>query len=267
MQIWIIHKKKIGIVCVTIWILVMLCFFCFMTKNSKIFAVELLYHSVVEDEFQNRISNLVNGEEKIAYLTFDDGPNITVTPKILDILKEKEVKATFFVIGKYVEEHPEITKRAYEEGHYIANHGYYHNNAILYKSEESFINEIKKTDLAIGKAIGIENYCSHVFRFPNGYMSSQNKAKKKQVATLLSKMDYAYIDWNCLNNDSMKKYTKEQLLNNLKKSCKNKNTLVILMHDTKDVSNSSEVLEESIEYLKTKGYQFENFYHLLDNEK
>ena len=61
----------------------------------------------------------------------------------------------------------------------------------------------------------------------------------------------------------MKKYTSVQLLENLKKSNKNKNTLVILMHDTKDVSNSSAVLEESIEYLKAEGYKFENFYDLL----
>ena len=146
----------------------------------------------------------------------------------------------------------------------IANHGYSHDNTILYKSEENFINEIKKTDIAIGKAIGARNYHSYVFRFPNGYMSSQNKAQKKQAMVLLSKMNYTYIDWNCLNNDSMKKYTKEQLLNNLKKSSKNKNTLVILMHDTKDVSDSSEVLKDSIDYLKSQGYKFENFYDLLE---
>ena len=72
-------------------------------------------------------------------------------------------------------------------------------------------------------------------------------------------MDYTYIDWNCLNNDSMKKYTGSQLINNLKESSKNKNTLVILMHDTKDVSNSSLVLKESIEFLQEQGYEFKNF--------
>ena len=61
----------------------------------------------------------------------------------------------------------------------------------------------------------------------------------------------------------MKKYTKEQLLDNLKKSSKNKNTLVILMHDTKDVSDSSTALENSINYLKSQGYRFENFYSLI----
>lgn len=212
---------------------------------------------------KNKIVNLVNEKEKIAYLTFDDGPNKIVTPKVLDILKKENVKATFFVIGKNVESNPEIVKRAYEEGHYIANHGYDHNNKELYKSEESFINEIKKTDIQIGKAIGRKDYCSHIFRFPNGYMSKQNKEAKKKAVKLLNDMNYTYIDWNSLNNDSIKKYNKKELLNNLKKYSKNKGTLVILMHDTKDVSDSSEALEDSIKYLKNQGYKFENFYNLI----
>lgn len=260
MKLFIINKKKICITFITIFIIIIIYFSYSIIKSPKAFAVELSYNSVISDEFKDKISNLTNNKEKVAYLTFDDGPNTTVTPKILDILKSEDIKATFFVIGKYVEEYPEIVKRAYEEGHYIANHGYSHNNNILYKNEESFINEIKKTDMAIGRAIGIPDYCSHVFRFPNGYMSSQNKSKKKEATILLSKMNYTYIDWNCLNNDSMKKYTKEQLLENLKKCCKNKNTLVILMHDTKDVSDSSLALEDSIKYLKGKGYKFKNFY-------
>ena len=76
-------------------------------------------------------------------------------------------------------------------------------------------------------------------------------------------MNYTYVDWNCLNNDSVKKYKSAQLLNNLKKSSKNKGTLIVLMHDTADVSNSSLVLKDSISYLKKQGYEFRNFYDLL----
>lgn len=208
--------------------------------------------------------NLTHNNEKIAYLTFDDGPTDSVTPKILDILKSENIKATFFVIGKSVETHPEIVKRAYDEGHYIANHSYRHDNSILYKSSEIFINEVKETDLAIGKAIGINNYCSHIFRFPNGFMAPMYKTQKEKAVSLLLELNYDYIDWNCLNNDSMKKYSNEQLLTNLKQSCKNKNTLVILMHDTKDVNDSSLVLKDSISYLKSQGYIFKNFYSVLD---
>lgn len=244
------------------------CFLFFYLHTPFSFAIELTANSVLDESLQEKIATLPQKKEKIAYLTFDDGPTLKATGKILDILKSEDVKSTFFVVGKHVKEHPELVKRAYEEGHYIANHGYHHNNKELYKSNENFVSEIKNTDLEIGKAIGIQNYCSHVFRFPNGYMSSNYKAKKKKARELLSAMNYTYIDWNCLNNDSLKKYTYTQLLNNLKKSSKDKGTLVILMHDTSDVNDTPSILKDSIHYLKTQGYEFRNFYDLLClNEK
>lgn len=91
----------------------------------------------------------------------------------------------------------------------------------------------------------------------------QIKQKKKEAVKLLQNIDFNYIDWNCLNNDSVKKYSSSQLLNNLIKSSQNKDVLVILMHDTKDVSNSSIVLKDSIKYLKDKGYIFKNFYDII----
>ncbi|MCI8273012.1 MAG: polysaccharide deacetylase [Clostridia bacterium] len=235
-----------------------------LIRDNQVFAIEINRNSVISGEFEKQIRTLTSKEEKIAYLTFDDGPNKVVTPVVLDILKKENVKATFFVIGKNVEEHPEIVKRGYEEGHYMANHGYSHDNKKLYKSDNDFLEEVRKTDKAIGKAIGDEEYCSYVFRFPNGYIAKQNKREKERAVKLLSNMDYSYIDWNCLNNDSMKKYSNKQLLENLKKTSKNKGTLVVLMHDTKDVSNSSLVLEDSIKYLKSQGYTFHNFYDLIE---
>lgn len=112
------------------------------------------------NELQKELNQLENSQEKVAYLTFDDGPTKKSTSKILDILKEENVKATFFVIGKNVKENPELVKREYEEGHYIANHGYDHSNKKLYENEKSFIEEIKNTDVEIGKAIGKEDYQS-----------------------------------------------------------------------------------------------------------
>lgn len=259
MKIILLRKKYLKY----IFILIVLINICIMFNNTSTFFKKELMVNSEGTYYLEKITNLTKGTEKIAYLTFDDGPNIAVTPKVLDILKNEDIKATFFVIGKNVEKYPEIVKRAYEEGHYIANHGYDHNNNNLYKSSESFIEEVNKTDLAIGNAIGIENYCAKIFRFPNGYMSPQNKKKKIEAVSILERMKYTYIDWNCLNNDSVRKYSNKQLLDNLKKSAKNKNTLVILMHDTKDVNDSSEVLVDSINYLREQGYEFGNIYDLL----
>ncbi len=257
MRIFLFSKKSITI------LLFILIFTIFLIIYLLVYSkCEINCSSEVSDDFLHNINTLTSGKEKVAYLTFDDGPTTSVTPKILEILKEENIKASFFVIGKCVEAHPEIVKQAYDEGHYIANHGYSHNNDILYKSSESFINEITKTDLAIGKAISIENYCSHIFRFPNGFMAPLYKKEKEKMASLLPNINYTYIDWNCLNNDSVKKCSNTELLNNLKESSKNKNTLVVLMHDTKDVNDSSLVLKDSISYLKSQGYEFRNFYDL-----
>lgn len=258
MKVYFINKKIILWLIFSIFILLVLYIFFSIFKTSNTI-------SDTQNSSNNLYKKLIElyPNEKIAFLTFDDGPNVSVTPKVLDILKEENIKASFFVIGKCVDANPEITKRAYDEGHYIANHGYSHNNNLLYKSSDNFLNELKKTDLAIGNAIGVPNYCSHIFRFPNGFMSPLNKAKKKEAVKLLQNIDFNYIDWNCLNNDSVKKYSSSQLLNNLIKSSKNKDVLVILMHDTKDVSNSSLVLKDSIKYLKDKGYVFKNFYDIL----
>ena len=100
-------------------------------KNSNINNNNISIQSSTNEleDFYSKIQNLTNQKEKIAYLTFDDGPTLKSTSKILDILNEENVKASFFVIGKHVKEHPELVKRAYDEGHYIANHSYSHNNS------------------------------------------------------------------------------------------------------------------------------------------
>lgn len=259
MKIIIFKKKKIIITTLIIMFLNILVINIAPEIITSL-AFEKKKYSIMSEELNEKIKNHAEENEKIAYLTFDDGPNAQVTPKVLKILKKEEVKATFFVIGKNVEAHPEIVKQAYEERHYIGNHGYSHNNSILYKNDETFVNEIRKTDEAIGKAIGEENYSSKIFRFPNGFMSKSYRKRKDRAEELLKEMNYSYVDWNCLNNDSIRKYSKFQLVENLKKSAKDKDILIILMHDTKDVSNSSEALEDSIKYLKSKGYQFKNFY-------
>ncbi len=254
---FIIKRKKVILFFLLCVLICSIIYFIFNIVSEK----TILVSAFEEENLQDKISNLMNGDEKIAYLTFDDGPTSKSTPKILKILSEENVKATFFVIGKHVKQNPELVKQAYNDGHYIANHGYSHNNNKLYSSGDNFINEIKSTDLEIGKAIGIDNYSSHIFRFPNGYMASAFKSQKQQYAKLLNDINYAYIDWNCLNKDSEKKYTNSELLNNLKNSCKNKGTLVILMHDTSDVNETDLVLKDSIDYLKEEGYIFKNFYN------
>jgi len=194
--------------------------------------------------------------EKIAYLTFDDGPTSTVTPKILDILKDYQIKATFFLLGSNAEKHPELVKRIYNEGHTIGNHSYSHNNAKLYASKDAFLEEIQKTDKIIGNILGIENYSSHIFRFPNGSTAKAYLQEKQKATEWLDEIGYDYIDWNALNKDSERKYSNQVLIENLKQSAKGKGTLVVLMHDTGDVNKTYDILADSINFLLTEGYTF-----------
>lgn len=115
----------------------------------------------------DRINNIYSSsEEKRAFLTFDDGPSKTVTPLILDLLKQENIKATFFVLGSRVEYNPEIINRIFEEGHYIANHGYSHKYSSIYTSIESVLDEYNKTEQCIKTALKNDDYNSRVFRFP-----------------------------------------------------------------------------------------------------
>lgn len=258
MKILVIRKYFIYII---VFVLILTLFFFFYNINDYQQCSSTVVYS---KPTYNNLNFLLTGKEKVAFLTFDDGPNSIVTPKILDILKEENVVASFFVLGKHVKENPEIVKRAYQEGHFIANHGYSHNSNLLYKSSTDFINEIINTDKEIANAIGAQTYSSHVFRFPNGFMSPIYRRKKKALLPSLVSMNYNYLDWNALNKDSEKKYSTAQLLSNLKKSIKGKDTLVILMHDTGDVNKTYDVLKESIEYLKHQGYEFKNLYEFIE---
>lgn len=98
-------------------------------------------------------------------------------------------------------------------------------------------------------------------------MSHIYSHEKKNALKVLSDLDYVYVDWNCLNRDSEKKYSDTELLNNLKKSAKDKGTLIILMHDTADVNKTYNVLKASIDYLKHQGYEFSNFYDFVSVHK
>lgn len=132
------------------------------TKNSE-------SKKEIEEETKGKTNNIYDKNSKIAYLTFDDGPSQAVTPLILDLLKEENIKATFFVLGSNVKRNPDLVKRAYQEGHYIANHGYSHDYKKIYKNAKSVLEEFNKTEKQIQKAIESNEYSSHLFRFPGRF--------------------------------------------------------------------------------------------------
>lgn len=209
------------------------------------------------------INHIYNSDEKRAFLTFDDGPSSSVTPKILDTLKEEKVKATFFVLGTMVKSNPEILKREAKEGHYIANHGYSHIYKNIYKNETAPLEEYKKTNKLIQDALENPNYESNVFRFPGGSVGGYYDKMKKKAKKVFTENNIAYLDWNALTYDADGANTKEEIMKNLKNTCGNQNSVVILMHDAPNKDLTAKTLPDVISYLKEKGYTFYNLYDIL----
>lgn len=223
---------------------------------------ELSMKPVFTEATFDKMKNIYHAEEKTAYLTFDDGPSQTVTPLILDLLKQENIKATFFVLGNRVERNPSLVKRAYEEGHYIANHGYSHNYASIYSSPQAVLDEYNQAQNAIKNAIGTD-YDGHLFRFPGGLPGGKYKNIKLEAKELLAQNQICYIDWNALSQDAAGAKTKEALVQNVKDSVGSKQVVVILMHDAADKILTYETLPEVIAYLREQGYCFKNFYEVM----
>lgn len=215
-------------------------------------------------DFVKNVNNIYNEEEgKRVFLTFDDGPSTSVTPHILDTLKKYDIKATFFVLGSRVSDNSDLIKREYNEGHYIANHGYSHQYSKIYASSNNVLKEYNKTEQEIKKALGDEGYSSNLFRFPGGSIGGEYNRVKNKAKAELQKNQIAYLDWNALTNDAAGANTKEKIMKNFKKTVSSKNNVVVLMHDAPDKILTYETLEDIIQYLKEKGYSFKNMYDLM----
>lgn len=215
------------------------------------------------EEGKNNIANIYKSENKRVFLTFDDGPSKGVTTTILDTLKSENIKATFFVLGSRVDLYPDIVKREYEEGHYIASHGYSHVYSQLYYSPQATLDEYNKSIESIRNAIGVNEYNPHLFRFPGGYSGGKYAEMKKQAAQLLAENEIVYVDWNALTADSAGAKTTEDFIAELEKTVPKHNSVVVLMHDAGNKNVTAEALPTIIQYFRERGYEFENFYSII----
>lgn len=168
------------------------------------------------------------------------------------------------MLGNRVNAMPETVKRIYEEGHYIANHGYTHSYSSIYSSPQAVLDEFNQCNEAVKGAIGVQEYNSHLFRFPGGLVGGKYADIKREAKELLSQNDILQIDWNSLTGDAETRTpTVEFELERLKETTQNKNSLVILMHDAQAKAATAEALPQIIAYLKENGYEFKNFYEII----
>ena len=211
----------------------------------------------------DNMQNIYFADRRRVFLTFDDGPS-TNTSTILDILKQENVKATFFELGSRVEQMPELVKRAYDEGHYIASHGYSHVYSQIYTTPQTVLDEYNQSIQAIRNSIGESEYNPHLFRFPGGLPGGKYADIKTQAAQLLLDNKILNVDWNALSGDAEgNNIPVEQLLARTNETVGNKNNVVLLMHDAQAKATTVEALPQIIAFFRDRGYEFVNFYEVI----
>ena len=191
-----------------------------------------------------------NMDMKIA-LTFDDGPHPYYTARILEILNEYDIKATFFFVGQNIENYPEAAEKVYAEGHEIGNHTYTHHRVRSMEHGE-LLREMNRCDDAIYE---IDEYRTRLFRAPEGAFDGE-------VETIAKNMDYSIILWSIDTRD-WEHLSPDRILENVMKNIKSGD--IILMHDyIGRNSPTPEALEMMIPALLERGYKFVTVSELMN---
>lgn len=223
------------------------------------FQDKIIYHvtdsSGNEATEERYINYTENSGKSVIYLTFDDGPSRYTTPKILDILKSENVPATFFVLD-YDKKKEQILKREVEEGHSIGIHGYSHEYRKIYKSEDTYMRNIKDLQNKIKESTGIN---TNITRFPGGSSNTVSKFNPGIMSRLsreVLKEGFLYYDWNVSSGDSGDVRTSEGVYKNVTKGLRKGRNNIVLMHDFANNKKTVEALRGIIEYGKKNGYEF-----------
>lgn len=184
---------------------------------------------------------------KTMYLTFDDGPYAENTGRVLEILKARNIKATFFLVGENVERNPDMARRIVEEGHTIGIHCYSHDYEKIYESVDSYVQDFEKAYQVIKDTTGVD---VKFFRFPGGSVNAYNKAVCKDIAEEMTERGFIYFDWNASLEDAVKNPEPEQLIANAKESVLGRQNVVMLAHDVVYATGIclNDLLDEMPEY-------------------
>ncbi len=203
---------------------------------------------IIASSCENQLMENVVVTNKTIALTFDDGPDPINTDLILDVLKEKDVKASFFLIGKKMKQYPSVTERIFKEGHCLANHTYNHtdlNGESLSNVFLSILRTEKMLDSICGKTLKI-------FRPPWGHITSEENVN-------LKKFGFIIVLWDVNSKDYKPNITVNEIINNVMAGVGDKK--IVLFHDSDYLckasrKNTALALPQIIDLLKKKGYRF-----------
>lgn len=192
----------------------------------------------------------VKTSEKTVYLTFDDGPSSN-TDQILDILKQYDVKATFFVVGKTDEASVRAYQRIVEEGHTLAMHSYSHKYEEIYESKEAFAKDLNSLQEYLYEVTGV---WPRIYRFPGGSSNTVSKVDMQELIQYLTDIGITYFDWNVASGDAVSRTLPvDTIVNNCLTGIEKQKESVILMHDASNKSTTVEALPQIIEAIMEQG--------------
>jgi len=198
-----------------------------------------------------RLPQLTAPAGRIAYLTFDDGPEGNNTIGALDILKQYGIKATFYVVGQYCYSYPEVLKRIFNEGHAIGNHSYTHEYDVLYPNVWNFMDEMYKTERAMKEILGVRSFN---VRAPGGTWGMFTS----EYPPVLAEAGLVEHNWNVCIDDSVGiTYYADDFINKVRQQTAGlPNTAIVLMHCCYGKGETIRALPGIIELLKERGYSF-----------
>lgn len=181
------------------------------------------------------------------YLTFDDGPSSN-TGRILDILADYDVKATFFVVGKEDEQYRALYNRIVEEGHTLAMHSYSHKYQEIYQSVESYSADLSKLQEFLYDTTGV--WCRYC-RFPGGSSNTVSRVDMHELIAYLDDQDMSYFDWNISSGDAVSYYiSSADIVRNCTANLREFDEAIILMHDASEKGTTVEALPKLIETIQ-----------------
>ncbi len=189
---------------------------------------------LITEEYQEQIADgIVQGIEyyfhpKTMYLTFDDGPSEENTARVLDILKERGIRATFFLVGENVRKHPEIARRIVEEGHTIGIHCNTHDYEQVYESVDSYVEDFEAARQTVYEVTGVD---VKLFRFPGGSVNSYNQGVNEEIIEEMTERGYIYYDWNASLEDAVEDADPQDLIANGVETTLGRKKIIMLAHD------------------------------------
>lgn len=171
------------------------------------------------------------------YLTFDDGPCAETTPTILAILRQHNIKATFFCVGDNILKHPDLFTQIKAEGHQVGNHTMHHSKG-FYTNTNDYLNEIDECAELVG---------NNLFRPPHGLITPRQNS-------MLRNKGYKIVQWDVITYDWDNKHTPNDILNIVKRYTR-PGSIIVLHDSVKAAPRTLKILEDIIIWLKTEGYE------------